>query len=213
MTGPILYTAELELADTDIPGFRDWYGHRHASDLYEAGMRVCTCYRAVEGGLTIVDIYEADDWAVFETPAYRGIGERDPHNAEILAKRTNKAATVYANSPGIGPATGPFRADWVSLARFAATPANEAKLRTALASGAAAPLLGHGAGRLRLVARTKDHPRNDTFRPRLMLLVEWQARPPAAAALAPWLAATLGHSPDSLDVFVGQRLYPWPDHR
>ncbi len=212
MTGPILYTAELELADADIPGFRDWYGHRHASDLYESGMRVCTCYRAIEGGLTIIDIYEADDWAVFETPTYRGIGARDPGNAAILAKRTNKAATVYANTPGFGPATGPFRADWVSLARFDAPQATEALLRDGLANGAAASLLASGAHRVRLVARTKDHPRNGTFRPRLMLLAEWQARPLAAAGLASWLAATLGSTPAGLDVFVGQRLYPWPDH-
>jgi hypothetical protein len=45
-----------------------------------------------------------------------------------------------------------------------------------------------------------------------MLLAEWQARPPAAAGLAAWLAAALGGAPAGLDVFVGQRLYPWPDH-
>ena len=50
MTGPILYSAELDLPEADIPAFSAWYGGRHAPDLYQAGFTVCTCYRAVEGG-------------------------------------------------------------------------------------------------------------------------------------------------------------------
>lgn len=206
MTGPILYTAELDLADADIPPFRDWFAGRHASDLYEAGLKVCTCYRAVEGGMSIIDIYEADDWAVFNGPAYVGIRPRDPYGPEILERRRNKSHTVYANDQG-AIARGPFRADFVSLARFEAPAEAEAKLRAAL--GGAAPL----AQRVRLVARTTDHPRNPTFRPRLMLLAEWNDRPPSAAALDEWVTAQLGAAPESLDHFVGQRIYPWPDRR
>lgn len=214
MTVPILYTAELDLAESDLPAFSEWFANRHAADLYEAGMQVCSCYRAVEGGLAIIDIYEAASWSVFAGEAYGAIGVRDPYGPEILARRMNKAHTVYANSTGLPRgAGGPFRADWVALARFDATAEAEDTLRQALAHGAAEPLLAGGARRLRLVARTTDHPRNPTFRPRLMLLAEWDAQPSREAALDRWVDAQLGYTPASLDVFIGDRLYPWRDRR
>jgi hypothetical protein len=77
----ILYTAEMDLPDTDIEAFLAWYAFRHAADLYQAGFQVCTCYRAIEGDMNILDLYEATSPDVFSTPEYRGIMANDPYAA------------------------------------------------------------------------------------------------------------------------------------
>ena len=48
MATPLLYTAELDLADADIEPFLEWYAYRHAPDVYEVGLLTCSCYRALD---------------------------------------------------------------------------------------------------------------------------------------------------------------------
>jgi hypothetical protein len=210
MTDPILYSAELELAEEDIPGFSAWYAGRHAADLYQAGFSVCTCYRAVRGGMNLIDFYEAPDAGVFDTEAYKQIGPRDSYGPKLMAKRRDKAHTVYtyrASTAGAG--THRFSADWVAFARFAATPEDAAKLGAALAGEPGASLLAAGASRVRLAERGPDHPRNPTHRPAFILIAEWDRAPPESADMDAFVAAHISTS--GLDSFVGYRLYPWPD--
>ena len=210
MTGPILYTAELELPDEDIAAFSDWYAGRHAPDLYQAGFTVCTCYRAVRGGMKLIDFYEAPNWSIFESEAYRRIGPGDVYGPPLMAKRLDKAHTVYDYRASTNSAdTSPLAGDWVGFARFAATPQAVAKLAEALAGAPGAALIAAGAKRVRLAERGRDHPRNPTHRPACMVLAEWSAPPPDAADIGRFVADQIDTS--GLDSFVGYRLYPWPD--
>lgn len=210
MTGPILYSAELELPDADVAAFSDWYAGRHAPDLYQAGFTVCTCYRAVRGGMKLIDFYEAADWSIFESAAYRAIGPGDVYGPPLMAKRTDKAHTVYAYRASTSPAdTAPLKADWIAFARFAATPASAAKLSEALAGAPGAALVAAGARRVRLAERGQDHPRNPTHRPAFIVLAEWDREPDDAAELGRFVASQIDTS--GLDSFVGYRLFPWPD--
>jgi hypothetical protein len=210
MTGRILYSAELDLPDEDIPAFIDWYSGRHAADLYQAGFTVCTCYRAVRGGMKLIDFYEARDWSIFESDAYRQIGPRDVYGPPLMAKRTDKAHTVYAYYAGVPTDdAAAFSADWIGFARFAATPQEMAKLADALTGQAGAGLIAAGAKRVRLAQRTRDHPRNPTHRPSYILLAEWNRQPPDEADIGRFVAEQIDSS--GLDSFVGYRLYPWPD--
>src|SRR5690606_35392384 len=95
MTTPLLYTAELDLADGDIEPFLQWYAYRHAPDVYQVGIRTCTCYRVSGGDMNLFDLYELPDWALFETERYRGMADRDPYMAPLMQKRRNKAHTIY----------------------------------------------------------------------------------------------------------------------
>jgi hypothetical protein len=209
MTGPILYTAELDLPDEDIPTFTDWYAGRHAPDLYQAGFTVCTCYRAVCGGMKLIDFYEAPDWQIFESPAYRQIGSRDVYGPPLMAKRQDKAHTVYGyRASTAGADASPLDADWIAFARFAATPQAVGKLAEALAGAAGAALIAAGARRVRLAERGRDHPRNPTYRPGCILLAEWDQAPADDADVGRFVAAHVDTS--GLDSFVGYRLYPWP---
>lgn len=208
MTGRILYSAELDLPDEDIPAFSDWYAGRHAPDLYQAGFTVCTCYRAISGGMKLIDFYEAADWTVFESDAYRRIGPGDAYGPPLMAKRTNKAHTVYAYRPGSGDPP-PLSADWIGFARFAATPEALATLEDALAGPTGAALIAAGAKQVRLAERGQDHPRNPTHRPGAIVLAEWDSQPPDTAEMGSIVAGLIETS--DLDSFVGYRLYPWPD--
>jgi hypothetical protein len=208
MTGRILYTAELDLPDEDIEAFTNWYAGRHAPDLYQAGFDVCTCYRATRGGMTLIDFYEAADWSVFEADAYRQIGPRDVYGPPLMAKRTDKAHTVYAYRAGDGEHP-PLSADWIGFARFAAPPPALDALQSALVGPLGAELRDAGARHVRLAERGRDHPRNPTHRPNAILLAEWDSEPPGSVDVA----ASVGRLIDAaeLDGFVGHRLYPWPD--
>ena len=210
MTGTILYSAELDLPDEDVAAFTDWYSGRHAADLYESGFSVCTCYRAVRGGMKLIDFYEAPSWDVFEAPRYRSIGPRDVYGPPLMAKRRDKAHTVYtyrASAPG--GADGVFSGDWVNFARFAATPGDADRLQAVLAGAAGAALVAAGARRVRLAERGRDHPRNPTHRPAYILIAEWDREPPESADAGAFVAAQIATS--GLDAFMGYRLYPWPD--
>lgn len=207
---PILYTAELDLPPAAEQAFSDWYAGRHAPDLYRAGFHTCTSYRAIEGGMTILDLYEAHRWDVFASDAYRRIGERDAHAASVLAARTDFTHTVYGCHPRAanGPRT-PLDADWITLLRFGASEAAEEALLDWLDSEGAAFFARHGACQARPVRRGRDHPTLPSRRARCALLVAWAEEPPPEARTMAALPERLGLVPDQ--GFTGLRLYPWPD--
>ena len=86
----------MDLPDADIEAFLNRYAFRHAADLYQVGFKVCTCYRAVEGDMNILDLYEAPSPDVFTSPEYRRMMPKDPYAAELMVRRRNKAHTVYS---------------------------------------------------------------------------------------------------------------------
>lgn len=194
---PLLYTAELDLAEADVRPFLDWYAYRHAPDVYEVGLLSCTCYRVFGGDMNLFDLYELPDWSLFETPRYQGMRGRDPYMGPLMEKRRNKAHTVYEQRLISPPADPPsLGADWIMVGRFDATEDQDTEVMRAL--GAA-----RGARRVRYATRGKDHPRNPTFRPRCMVVTEWSARPTLDLK---------GLLPAGADCFVGHRVYPWPDN-
>src|SRR5690242_4972842 len=99
MSDPIFYVAELELPEAALPAFSAWYASRHAPDLFALGFRSCTSYRAVEGGLGVVDLYEADAWDIVASEGYRRMKQRDRHAAAALAARTDFTHTIYVHHP------------------------------------------------------------------------------------------------------------------
>lgn len=211
----ILYTAEMDLPDADVAAFLSWYGFRHAADLYQAGFQVCTCYRAIEGDMNILDLYQAASAEVFTTPRYRAMMANDPYAGGLMVKRRNKAHTVYEQhlvTPGDANGEAPpLDADWISLIRFAASEPVEAELAKLLAEDESAGPVGAGAKRVRLAHRTTDHPTNPTFRPRCMLVIEWAERPPAQVRPAHFLRDRFSDDICEVDSFVGYRVYPWPN--
>jgi hypothetical protein len=215
MSHPIIYTAELDYPQADLAHFADWYAYRHAPNLYEAGFRTCTCYRAVTGGMDVIDIYEAESAAVFDAPRYRAMGPKDPYVAEILTKRLDKAHTVYDQlliAPPAPPGETPaLDADWISLIRFAAATATDDRIAAWLGDGETARLFALGAKRLRFAQRTGDHPVYTTHRPRCLFLIEWPERPPRDADTQRRMSERFGNEISDVDTFVGYRLYPWPD--
>jgi hypothetical protein len=209
---PIFYVAELEIGEAALPTFSAWYAHRHAPDLFMLGFRSCTSYRAIEGGMAVVDMYEAEVWEIVASEPYRRMKARDLHAAPALVGRTDFTHTIYVHHPR-WPTDPDARldADFVTLARFAAEEAAEERLAAWLAGSGAAQMEAMGAQRVRLLRRGPDHPTLKSRRPRCALVAEWQVEPPAegrgVAMLPPAMAQ--GLTPDQH--FCGRRLYPWPD--
>jgi len=206
----IVYVAELDLPEDARRDFFAWYAGRHAPDLHQAGFSTCTSYRAVEGGMAIVDLYETPRWEVLASEAYRRAGERDGYAAPLLAARTDFTHTVYAYHPR-WPASrcAPLDADWVTLLRFGASEAAEAALLDWLEAEGAARFAAAGARQLRPLRRGRDHPVLKSRRPRCALVVEWVEPPPDHAHRLDALPARLGLEPDL--GFTGVRTHPWPD--
>lgn len=217
MSDPIFYIVELELPDRDLRGFLDWYASVHAPHLYEAGFTLCTSYRALSGGMSVVDIYQAPDWSIFESDAferYRTIAADDPHRPAYIGRNRN-TRTPYHHVPWSKPddpdIARPLVADWLTLWRF---PADEALLaRTAdwLSASGAARLAEGGAERIRLLSRGREAPTGSSIRPGGALVVQWTGQPSASATdpdgLPGWLAAPIAGT----EPFTGCRLYPWPN--
>ncbi len=211
MTSPLLYTAELDLAEADTEAFRQWYANRHAPDVYQCGFLTCTCYRAVVGGMNFLDIYEVPDMTVFHTPRYRGMAGRDPYMADLMAKRLNKTHTVYAQHMIVPDDTGAWlNADWLSIFRFESPASADTAIINALAVELGR-LRGLGLARMRFACREHDHPTYPSVRPRCMVVMEWPHQPPADAHLSERLLARFGTRLTHPSVFIGRRLYPWPD--
>ena len=210
----ILYTAEMDLPDADIEPFLAWYAFRHAPDLYQAGFHVCTCYRAVEGDMNILDVYQAASPDVFTSPVYRSMMANDPYGRELMLRRRNKAHTIYAQLAG-APLTNcqaaKLDADWVSLIHFAAQEVVAAEIAEFMVADG--DLIAPAAKSWRLAHRTADHPTNTTFRPRCLLLIEWGERPPPHVRPAKHLQDRCGGEVSQMDSFVGYRIYPWPNRK
>lgn len=208
----IFYTSELAYAPADIAPFLHWFSGRHSADLFRAGFYTTTCYRAVEGGLTIVDMYQALTWDVFTGEGYKA-RDKDPYAKQLLAPRTANVSTVYRYQTlnGAGDPLRKIDADWVALVRFTSDAATDDALVPWLEATELARLTALGATSVRLVRRTRDRPNTPSYRPLYALLTEWAARPPPAEVLTGKLAAQLRHPLAEDDAFVGYRLYPWPD--
>ena len=210
---PILYTAELDLAEADMPSFYDWFASRHVPDLQASGFGACACYRAVEGGMDILDVYELQDTDAFKRPRYLEMGKRDSYAAAILGRRTDKSNTVYTQRVLGGTradAALPLDADWVSLIRFDA-PASSAAAFEAILKREAASLSKRGAFSIRFAERGPDHPTHSSHRPRFIALAEWAARPGVDASLAALLDGAGLSGITNIKPFTGYRVYPWPD--
>jgi hypothetical protein len=210
---PILYTAELDLADADKPAFFDWFASKHVPDLQASGFGACACYRSIEGGMDILDLYELKSVDVFKQPRYVEMGSRDPYASAILGRRTDKSNTVYTQRMLGGSRAAsdlPLDADWVSLVRFDAPPSSAAAFEAALRKQA--PRLGElGAFSIRFAERGPDHPTHSTHRPRFLALADWAKQPPAAASLAALLEGEGLADITNIKPFTGYRVYPWPD--
>ncbi len=216
MAERIFYVVELALPAEHLPEFTTWYAAVHAPHLFQGGFTTCTSYLAVSGGLSVVDIYQAEDWSMFQSPAfarYRQLAATDPYRPRILAEVTNPR-TVYRHHrgsplPSHDPAA-PLHADWVLMWRFPGDEALEERVAGWLAAEGHDALAGLGAHGVRLLHRGQDTPTGTSFRPALALLTEWSIRPPegeAAAVLPDWLRTAAAAE----EGFAGLRLYPWPD--
>jgi hypothetical protein len=207
----IFYVVEIALPDKDLPKFAEWYAAVHAPHLFQAGFTNCTSYLATSGGLSVVDIYQAADWSMFEAPAfarYRRIVFTEPYRPAVLAGIEN-TRTVYLHQastplPSRDP-DAPLDADWVSIWRFGGDAGLEERVAAWLASGGAATL---GADQTRLLHRGQDAPTGTSIRPALALVLEWSRRPPEDAALLAVLPEWLRPFIDAAQGFAGRRLYP-----
>lgn len=210
---PVFYTAELDLADDDVDSFLHWFAYRHVPDLTRAGFPVSTCYRAVQGDMNLIDIYELPDVAVLQRPTYKGMGQRDTYAAPILEKRRDKSNTLYSQR-AIAPDADGFDSlldsDWVSIIRFDASEEVAGAIEDALRTEAPR-LLGGGLSRIRFAQRGPDHPSYTSHRPRWLALGEAATRPSGDATMQFLLDAVPESALSNVKPFVGYRVYPWPD--
>ena len=204
---PLLYVVEIDLPEGALATFCGWYANVHAPHLYEAGFSTCTSYRAVRGGLGIVDVYQAPGWSVFESATfarYRRVAAADPHLPPFMVGLPS-IRTPYAGTPGA--ADEPLAADWLTVLRFDGAQGGLQAVADWLADGGQPLLAGWGVERARLLTRTRPAPTGTSDRPSAALVLE-SSRDPGAAlpAKAP---AVLRNAPGPH--FTGSRLYPWPD--
>lgn len=207
---PLLYTAELDLAEADIAPFLDWYAYRHVPDLFPLGFQSCACYRTIGGDMNLFDIYEIPDHAVFAHPGYRRMNERDRYAPPLLAKRRQKAHTIYrqialgdhADNPGPS-----LDADWIAVLRFET--ADDADAIESALAGPRTAWRAQGVTRARLAVRTQDHPTYTTHRPSFILALECDHDPSGADLIAS-AAEALPSSASNLDRFSARRVFPWP---
>ena len=208
-----IYTSELELPEEYLDAFLQWYAFRHAPDIYQIGFDVCTSYRAIEGDMMILDLYEISSTDIFDTAEYRGVAQMDPYSAAILERRTRKAHSVYTQVQ-VFPTPVDDRpllnADWINIERFDCELPDTGALESYFADGEAERILLAGAKRVRLASRTKGGPKHVSNRPRWMLLSEWPHRPTRHDAIQR-LQARFGDGVVNQSFFTGYRLFPWMD--
>jgi len=208
-----LYTSELDIPEEYLDAFVQWYAFRHAPDIYQIGFDVCTSYRGIAGDMMVLDLYEIDSSDIFDTPQYRGVAQMDPYSGAILARRTQKAHSVYSQVYVVPTPvdTRPLlNADWISVERFDSAHPDGDAVVDYLASGEAERILLAGAKRVRLVRRTKAGPKHVSHRPNWMLLSEWPQRP-SINDVGARLEARFGEAVANRSFFLGYRLYPWMD--
>jgi len=208
-----LYTSELDLAEEHIKPFFDWYAYRHAPDIYQIGFEVCTSYRAIEGDMAIFDLYEINTVDVFDTAKYRAVSAKDPYSSALLANRKAKAHSIYSQlyvAPEPEDSRPLLNCDWLRVDRFDSGEITSDALSDYLDGGEAERVLLAGAKRIRLARRTKAGPNHVSHRPPYMLMSEWTDKP-AVADIGTRLAAKFRSNISDQSVFVGYRVYPWPD--
>ncbi len=208
----ILYTAELGLAPEHLDAFTAWYSCRHAPDLYQAGFQACTSFQGSGNGMSVLNLYHLPSWDLFEEPAYRAVGPNDPYGAPIVALARAKANTPYDilhSWPGNRKAA--IEGAWLSAIRFEAGAGTEQAIANHLANVGAARLRELGAIHVHLVRRGRPHPAAASDQPSGAIFVEWGGRPPADDPVLPMLASAQVGLVSRTSVFVGQRVYPWPN--
>ena len=213
MAGPILYTAEVDYGAEHHATFSDWYANRHAPDLIRAGFRTATSYRAVVGGLAVLNVYEVPDTEVFAGAAYKSVLAKDPYGAAVRGTSAGKARaqTAYLQRAAVPAEAPPMDAGWISLARFALPEAQDGALAEWVLNDFHKSLARFGAKRLRYGTRAVEKIGAGSHRPRCMILAEWPARPPEAADLLAPLRQRFGAAISDAEPYVGYRAYPWPD--
>lgn len=216
---PIFYIVELDFPEprqeADYEGFLTWYASVHAPHLYEGGFTVCTSYRAAAGAMEIVDIYQADDWSIFETPAfarYLRVGAADPYRPPYIGVSPNTRTPYHHvawRGQSVAEMATPLAADRIGLWRFPDAAGEVARAAEWLAAGGEAALTAAGAAGVRLLRKTTDSPTGVSIRPGGALFVQWTGSAPAdpGALLPDWLAEAASATPG----YWGDRLYPWPD--
>jgi len=212
MTNRLLYTAEVEFPDTDLQPFVEWFAFRHAPDLFKLGFKSCASYRAVEGGMNIMDIYDMDGSDVFESVPYREMSaSKDPYVNGVMRTAIREAATIYTQrivQPKGMTAIPLLDADWITMVRFDATAAADEEIIGWLGEKEGPLQAGMGAARIRYGWRSYDHPVLPTPRPRCILLAEWAKRPEVRFDA---LKKRFSQQVSAVEVYVGYRLYPWAD--
>jgi hypothetical protein len=218
MSEPIFYIVDVEMPDHGLKEFMEWYAGVHAAHLYEAGFTTCASYRAVAGGLPIVDVYQSPSWDLFERGSfnrYRGIAAQDPYRPEFLTSARNMR-TVYTHhgwsSAAAATASRPLNADWLTVWRFSGDGESGERVADWLAREGEARLLDLGITQIRLIRRAKDAPTGQSPRPSWALVGEWNTRPPANAHPDILLSGLVPPVADE-EMFMGFRLYPWADDR
>ena len=220
MTGPIIYTAEMDygVAERGRHGvFTDWYANRHAPDLFKLGARSVAGYQPVIGGLAVMSVYEFADSDIFLKPAYPRMRESDLYGADVRATRAGgkSAQTLYLERVALPqPAAGELiNADWISVLRFAAPEAEDEALIGWIRTDAQKLLASSGVRRIRYATRIPQAIGKGSFRPRCMIFTEWAAQPADTTDLLPALTRRFGAAITEAEPFVGWRAYPWPDDK
>ncbi|MFO1325186.1 MAG: hypothetical protein U1F15_14130 [Burkholderiales bacterium] len=210
--------SEMDFAEGDSEAFHlwfDWFSCRHAADLLLAGFRTVAAYRALIGGMQVVDVLEASGWEIFDTERYRAMMPKDPHWRDILGRRVRKSHTVYTEQAllthELAGGLPPIDADWITMTRYEADEQLEAAVLDWFSAHEAARLRTLGAREFRRGRRTRDHPRNPTIRPSCVIFVEWDRKPSGDSDSVEKIAGRFS-AVVRADHFAGQRIYPWPDH-
>jgi hypothetical protein len=217
MSDPIFYIVELELPESDLEGFQRWYAAVHTPHLYEAGFTLCTSYRAIAGAMSVVDIYQAPGWDIFESAPfenYRRVAAADPHCPSYIGKNDNTRTPYHyvqwSEPPDAGIAR-PLVTDWITVWRFPAEQSTFDKIGSWLRDGGEAHLRERGAAHIRLLRKGREAPTGASIRPEGAIIVQWPKQPSPDAydpsTLPPWLASEAAKSVS----FTGYRLYPWAD--
>ncbi|MGE0119891.1 MAG: hypothetical protein AB7S71_11060 [Dongiaceae bacterium] len=212
-TNTLLYTAEVDFPNAaDLDPFVEWYAYRHAPDLFKLGFKSCASYRAVEGGMNIMDIYDMDSSAVFESTGYCDMSAvKDPYVKSIMRNARREAATIYTQRvvhPKNTVAIPLLDADWILMLRFEALAAADREIIGWLSDEEGPRQAKLGATCLRYGWRSYDHPVLPTHRPRCILLAEWPTRPETRLKE---LEEKFGDKVSPPEIYVGYRLYPWAD--
>jgi hypothetical protein len=165
--------------------------------------------------MNVLNLYQLPNWDIFQSPVYRQVGPKDVYGGPLMAGARDKANTPYASRLTIPTAeldsVSYVDADWLSVFRFAATERTEDDIAACLHDGEAAWLIASGSKRLHLTHRTAPHPHAPSHRPRCALFIEWPERPPAGHAVPPVIAERFADSLSATSMFMGYRVYPWPD--